>query len=351
MSEFNEEFKQVSSLIREKESILMAVHERPDGDAVGAMLAMFLVLSDVPDKKTVMFSKDPVPENLKFLSSSDLITHDSRNKSIQKNPPDIFFGFDYGDFERLGVSDDWIKDSIIITVDHHPRAKQRGDLLLIDEDASSTCEIIYHFFREEQYPVSPQIATALLTGIFTDTGGFAHINTSVSTLRAAGDLLQYGASIPKVYKHTFGNKSPRAVKVWGHVLRNITNEKESGMAYGIIARHEFKDFAASLDDFEGLVNMIDMPPDVRFSLLLIEHEPGKIRGSLRSEAFKGIDVSRIACALGGGGHKYAAGFERTGETMENVIKLVKEAAILQLTTDNSDVPPLRESESRPKRRD
>lgn len=326
MTEFKEEFKQVSNLIREKKNILMAIHERPDGDAVGAMLAMFLALSDIPDKKTVMFSRDPVPENLKFLPASEFVTHDSASEGMQSSPPDIFFGFDYGDFERLRVSDDWIKDSIIITVDHHPRAKQRGDLLLIDENASSTCEIIYRFFSEERYPISPQIATALFTGIFTDTGGFAHINTSINTLRAAGDLLRYGACIPKVYKHTFRNKSPRTIKVWGRVLRNIVKDRESGMAYGTIRSCEFKDLEASLDDFEGLVNMIDMPPEVSFSLLLIEHEPGKVRGSLRSEAFKGVDVSKIASRLGGGGHKYAAGFERAGESIENVVELVKNAA-------------------------
>jgi nanoRNase/pAp phosphatase (c-di-AMP/oligoRNAs hydrolase) len=75
-----------------------------------------------------------------------------------------------------------------------------------------------------------------------------------------------------------------------------------------------------------VANAINLPPETKFSLLLIECEPNFIKGSLRSESFKGVDVAMIARALGGGGHKYAAGFERSGETLENVLELVKKTA-------------------------
>lgn len=324
---FSKEFDEVLRLIQQKNSILLAVHEHPDGDALGSMLAMFSILLSLGRKKLVMFSKDPIPEYLKFMLHAGEITHDNPTYFFNGTSPDIFLGFDYGDFARLGVDSRTVNSSLIITFDHHPKAKQRGDILIIDDSASSTCEIIYDFFVYKRLRISSSTATALLTGIFTDTGGFAHINTSIKALRAAGDLMRYGASIPNVHKYIFCSKSPEAIKAWGHALGAVARDPKIGMAYTGIAYDEFMSLGGCVDDFEGVANIINLPPDVKFSLFLVECNPSFIKGSLRSESFKKVDVSKIARELGGGGHKYAAGFERTGETLEDVVKLVKQAAI------------------------
>ena len=320
---FSREFEEVATLVQQKNNILLASHERPDGDALGSMTAMFCALKTHKDKRIVMFSKDPVPENMKFLPHVDEIVC---NIEIGEFVPDLFFGFDYGSFDRLGVDKELIKNATFVTIDHHPFLKQIGDVLIIDDSASSTCEIVYQFLTYAGYDISTPIANAILTGIFTDTGGFAHVNTSVSTLNIAGDLLRRGASLPKLRKHTFSGKSYHTLGVWGRILRNILHDEHIGMAYAVLSHDEFSEMNASLEDFEGIVNIINMPPDVKFSLLLIEHEPGIIKGSFRSEPFKDVDVSRIANALGGGGHKYAAGFEFSGETLKNALKRVKIAA-------------------------
>ena len=317
---FSSEFDEVFSLIEQKSNILLAVHERPDGDALGSMIAMFSVLKRKKGKKVVMFSKDPLPENLKFLPYSENIVHDTE---IGEFVPDLFFGFDYGDFKRLGVDSDLIKDAKVVTFDHHPPLRQIGDILIIDPAASSTCEILYRFLRYGKCFISMRTATALLTGIFTDTGGFAHVNTSISTLNAAGDLLRCGASMTKLQKQTFSDKSPHTLRVWGSILRHVLRDEKAGMSYVMISHKEFIKLGACLDDFEGIVSIINTPPDARFSLLLIEHTPKVIKGSMRSEPFKKVDVSRIANALGGGGHKYAAGFELKGETLKNAVERVK----------------------------
>jgi bifunctional oligoribonuclease and PAP phosphatase NrnA len=321
MEKFKEEFILISNLIEENDDFLLAVHEYPDGDALGSMIAVFSVLSEIYDKQVVMFSKDPVPDNLRFLPHSEGIVQ----KDIELSP-NILFGFDYGDFARLGLKKSRLNKSVIVTFDHHPYLKQEGDIMVIDEEASSTCEVIYDFFVQAKYTISAQMATALLTGIFTDTGGFSHINTSVKTMRVVGDLLHCGASIPKIYKHTFCSKSPSAMKVWGHVLRNTMRDEETGMAFACLKYDELMILTTNKEDFDGIANTMIMPPDVKFSLLLLEYEPGVLKGSLRSESFKGVDVSAIARSLGGGGHKYAAGFETTGDNIDNVIKLVREIA-------------------------
>lgn len=315
---FSKEFDEVGRLIQQKRRILLATHERPDGDALGSMIAMFSVLRRLDDKETVMFSNDPVPPHLNFLPYCEQIVH-----NVAYYSPDLFLGFDYGDFSRLGIGEEALQGAVIVTFDHHPFFKQKGDVIIIDSSASSTCELVYQFLRKAGYRISSRTATALLTGIFTDTGGFAHVNTSFATLRVAGDLLRYGISLPKIQKHTFSSKSPSSLRVWGHALRRIVRDQDLGMAYVAISFEDFGRFGALADDFGGIVNIINTPPDVRFSLLLIEHKPGFVKGSLRSEPFKRVDVSHIARALGGGGHKYAAGFELEGETLKNALERVK----------------------------
>ena len=150
-SQFQNEFSQVSKLIQQKQNILLAIHEHPDGDALGSMIAMFSILRRFPDKKIVMFSRDPVPENFKFLPYCKYIVHDI--SQVSKFPPDLFLGFDYGDFYRLGIEEKLIENAAVVTFDHHPFLKQKGDILIIDNSASSTCEIMYNFFRKENYDI------------------------------------------------------------------------------------------------------------------------------------------------------------------------------------------------------
>ena len=145
---FDREFEEVSKLLREKKRILLATHQRPDGDAIGSMIGMFLAISELGDKDVVMFSKDPVPDNFKFLPCWDLIMEEiPRGFS-----PDILIGLDYGDFGRLGVDENTVRNSIIITFDHHPLNKQKGDVMIIDPLLSST---LWEYSRiPEDFPIS-----------------------------------------------------------------------------------------------------------------------------------------------------------------------------------------------------
>jgi phosphoesterase RecJ-like protein len=320
---FEREFSQVARLVEGKNKILLATHEHPDGDALGSLIAMFSVLTRMSGKEVVMFSKDRVPAYFSFLPYVGRVVQSLEWPSFT---PDLFFAFDYGDFKRIHVEPRLLENIPIVTFDHHPLIGQRGDVVIIDPTASSTCEVLYHFFRHAKYEIFGETAAALLAGIFTDTGGFAHVNTTTNTLKIVGDLLRYGTSLPRLHKHTFSRKSPRMLHIWGEVLKNIVHDTDLCMAYAVIPFLEFCEFGSSLDDFEGITNVLSTPPEVRFSLLLVEHEPGVLKGSLRSEPFKNVDVSSIARAFGGGGHTYAAGFEARGESLQDVVQYVKDVA-------------------------
>src|SRR3989338_1044039 len=269
MSSFDQEFQDISKLLNEKTRILLATDQRPDGDAIGSMIGMFSAILSAGGKEVVMFSKDPVPENLRFLPGCQNIVHE-----IPKDfSPEVLIGLDYGDFDRLGIDEDVIKDAVVVTFDHHPRGRQKGDIFVIAPYLSSTCELVYSFLVHEGFPISSHTAEALLMGIFTDTGGFAHINTSTATLEVSANLLGRGIYTRNLHKHTFSGKPLSSLRAWGWVLQNLLCDYEIGMCYAGMPLDNFINLGSSLDDFEGIVNMMNMPPDTSFSLLLIEYKP------------------------------------------------------------------------------
>ena len=133
--------------------------------------------------------------------------------------------------------------------------------------------------------------------------------------------MKKGSRVDKITKNIFNSKSMAAIKLWGIALSRIKTDAKTGMAVSYVSKKDIEDSGAKEEDLSGLVNVINTVSDAKFSLLLTEFENRKIKGSLRSEEYKGIDVSRIARSLGGGGHKLASGFEFDGDLQNNVAKI------------------------------
>ncbi|MDX1607832.1 MAG: bifunctional oligoribonuclease/PAP phosphatase NrnA [Candidatus Spechtbacterales bacterium] len=319
-SAIKEKFQTVKHMIEDSEYILLAGHKNPDGDSLGSLLALHLAISENLGKNTIPYMTDKeVPQSLDFLPDKELL-----NDKISWYP-DLVIGVDYGDFSRLNLPEDIAQGARIITFDHHPYSGQRGDVQIIETQFSSTAELVYHFLREVNWHISKRTALCLLTGILTDTGAFAH-NTSARTVKVAGELLEKGAPLHAIHSKTFAGKRPEVLNIWGNILQKMKTEQEYNFSHAIVSFDEFKKFGIVLDDFTGLISVMNTADETDFSILAIEYERGKIKGSLRSDKFKDIDVSRIAEALGGGGHKYAAGFSlecSAKEAKEKIFKAVQ----------------------------
>ncbi|MEX2144993.1 MAG: bifunctional oligoribonuclease/PAP phosphatase NrnA [Candidatus Spechtbacterales bacterium] len=315
-----EKFYRTAETIKSSNHILIAGHTNPDGDSIGSMLGLYGAIKESMGKEVLLYSADPVPASLRFLPGADVITPKI------KWYPDLIIGVDYGDFHRLSIPHEMTDGAQIITFDHHPFNKQRGDIKIIETGFSSTAELIFAFLRTVEWKISEETATCLLTGIFTDTGGFVHA-TSPNTLEAAAELMKLGAPIQKIYSETFAGKTQKILNVWGEFLGKIEIFPEYGLGAIFIPFDEFKKSGIILEDFTGLISMLNLIEETKFSIFAIEYESGKIKGSLRSDKFKEVDVSKIAKLLGGGGHKYAAGFdiEASGMTegREKILNAVK----------------------------
>lgn len=320
-TEFEQKLKLAYNQMISSRAPLIATHENPDGDGLGAMLALYSFLK-LGDREVFCFASDLPEENLNFLPFIE---------KVGRNLPsdgkfDLVIGLDYGDLERLKLPREFLEQSNkFIGIDHHVQSEILPETLsLIYPELSSTSEIIFWFFKVNNIDITKEIATLLLTGILVDTGGLSHITTSAQTLKIASELFKKGVVPSRIASKALYKNKPASLKMWGKGLNRMKKINELEMIFSYISADDFMEHGAEFDDIAGLVSLMNTVSDAKIALLLIETEKGVIKGSLRSEKFKGVDVSEIARKLGGGGHKYAAGFTKEGD-VDGVLEEVKRA--------------------------
>jgi len=305
--------KFISHLKEEKNnSFLLIAHERPDGDTISAVLSLRLMLLAYK-KKVRSVSSQGVPEVFRFLDGWRYVKQDFLAGDFQ-----TIVLVDNGDLKRTGFMDRILAakkaGATIINIDHHPKNDiwKLANINIVDEKASSTCEIVFNIFEKTGTKINHEVATALLTGIYTDTGGFQHVTTTVRTFEIASNLMSKGAKLKKISGNISNFKSISMLKLWGIVLNRMVSRSDLGLIYSVITRDDIQKCQAKEEDLAGVVNLIATIPDEKASLLLYELPNGKIKGSLRTENNE-VDVSKIATLFGGGGHKRASGFEIDGQ--------------------------------------
>jgi len=315
-----EKFNKINELIAQSKNILIVSHRAPDEDAVGSALALKFALKKQGINSSVFIS-DYSAKKYRFLPGYNLI-----DSELNNNDFDLVFALDYGDVRRLAI-DSLLeqKNPIVITMDHHvdEGVNHIGEVRVL-EPISSTSEIIYYYLKELGWPIDRDIATCILTGIIGDTGGFLHSNTSYQTLLTVGELLSQGIRINKIIKQILNsNAFINNSESLGRLLSQAEKHPELDLVYLIINNNDFEKWHKS--DLDNLVSAINTVEDCKWALLLVEYQKGKTKGSLRSEEYKGIDVSKIASLFDGGGHKFASGFRVDGEPEKVFRRLIKKA--------------------------
>jgi len=348
--------QQIVEAIKESKNILLLIHRDPDGDAVGSLSAFSLVLSKLgknpfavcTDDISAVFSYLPIDKiTHKLTGSRDFIislavdavkaekflykAEDGRinfiitPKSGQFSPEmvtfpggkfkfDLIIVLDSLDLERLGKpyidNPDLFYETPIINIDHHAGNDHFGKINLVDLTATSTCEILVSIFETlsgDTSLLTMEVATALLTGIITDTNSFQNQNTTPKSLTVAAQLVAAQADQQEIIRRIYKTRTLSTLRLWGKVLTNIHDETNYRFIWSQVRKEDFIATAASVADADGVVDeLLKTTSGVDFVLLLTEEED-EVHGSLRSVA-KGVDVSEIAKLFGGNGHALAAGF-------------------------------------------
>lgn len=323
MKSLSGEFQRAASRIADARRILLATHEDPDGDGLSAMLAFGWWLSEI-NKDAVVYAKGELPVYLRFLPGLEMV-----KTEVPDGAFDLLIGFDYADFRRLGL-DRWLQTQpglFTITFDHHPGGRQKGDVQIIDPHAASTTVVVYRFFEHVGAAITPAIAACILAGIVVDTGGFAHANANAEAFAIAGEMMLKGANLTKIVQETFRKKDPRAFRLWGEALLRIKVDPVSHAALSWVSSGDLKKYNAKREAMVEFSSVLNTTAGSRCAAFLSQDadDAAHIRGSLRSEEYKDADVSKLAAAFGGGGHKLASGFKIKGEWKEVIGKLVEEA--------------------------
>lgn len=294
-------------------SFLLLAHKDPDGDALGSVTALADFLLSL-EKKVQIFIPGQLPRNFNFLPHFNLISN------FFSTNFDLIIACDYSDFKRTGFNQK-ISEDLIITFDHHIKnSGQKGVLTLIDANRSSTCELLYFFFKESNISISKNIATSLLTGILTDTGFFKNPNVSPATFEAVKNLILKGAPLQNIISRIY-NLSDQSIKLWAEALLKTKFDQEHKIVYAFIPFNDFNKYD-NINEINGFSSFINSISEARVALTLTEQEQGILKGSLRAKSNGGINVAQIAQKLGGGGHQLAAGFE-SKENFDKILFRIK----------------------------
>lgn len=308
--------QQIHNHLKSANRLALVSHQNPDGDTLGSALAFAEYLQTM-GKKVKIFCVSPIHEKFHFLANTHLISND----------PNVFLGLDAitvldcGDLRYAGV-DELLKNNpaTIINIDHHTTNEKYGHLNMVMVGAASTTEVVYNFFKINNVRITPGMATALLTGLITDTDNFSNQATTYGSLTAAGELLRLGANWIMINSRLVRNKSIGTLKLWGVVLARLNKKEETDMVYTYLTMADIVAHEASDADVEGIANFLNKLDGAKISLFIKETADGKLKGSFRTTDDE-TDVSALAKKFGGGGHKKAAGFTADGTITDIVNKI------------------------------
>ncbi len=316
------DLEEICRIFREKDRFLIACHENPEGDAIGSELALALALRKIGKTATVLNS-DPVPGNLVFLPGADTVQSDADGSSHE-----VGVVVDCGSLERTGrVQDEMRKCPILVDIDHHSTNEAQGDYCLVDPGAAATGVLVHRILTAMGVPIDRDIAMNIYVAVLTDTGSFHYSNSSPEAFFVAGDMVRAGIDPREVAERVYETQSAERLGLLGRVLGSLELAAGGKVAAITTSRKDLRDFSATKDHLEGFINYPRAILGVEVAVAFREEDAGEFRVSLRSKGR--VDVSAVASAFGGGGHRNAAGCTVRGSLDEVKRKVIRrlEAAL------------------------
>ncbi len=323
------ELDHVLEELRQADKLLLTTHENPDGDALGSLLGMHLILTQLGKDSVMYMSPDelPLPHEYREMKFEGLVGACPEDMGER-----VAVFLDCGNIDRMPV-DFLRRDGIhILNIDHHHDNTRFGTVNLVAMEASCTAEIVFAIAGELGAEITPAIAEALYVGLVTDTGRFMYENTSAAAHRMAAELIAAGVAPHLVHRRLFENLPFTRLQILARALASVTRYDAGAITLAVLTREDFEETGAVETDSEGVVDHLRAVEGTAVAVLvrdqLGEERRGSRKASLRATDER-VDVSRIARALGGGGHRQAAGFSTRRATAE-LVATVREHVAEQL---------------------
>ena len=307
-------------IVNRYDKFVISGHIKPDGDSVGACTALALYLMSC--HKTVSVVYDGQTERYGEIAA--LAPSFAPGGEYEETRGEfVFIMLDCCEPKRTGGAQGYLDQAVTsLCVDHHVGGETYAMYQLVEDSASSTCEILYSLFQQEGIPITGEMAKALFVGVAFDTGGFRHSTTTADTFRMAADLKEIGVDSTGILNSLFHTRGFIESKVLSAVLRKA-KLYEGQIVMSCMEQKDFLTLGTGAEDAEGVVAYLAEIREAEAAVYLREIEPGTIRVNMRSK--ERIDVAKAARQFGGGGHIRAAGC-----TLEEPMLLVKQKILEEL---------------------
>jgi bifunctional oligoribonuclease and PAP phosphatase NrnA len=307
----------ILEVIRQGEKFLVCSHSRPDGDAVGSMLATGMLLEQM-GRRSELVTADRIPSVYRDLPRADSI----RTMMRVHGPYDAVILLECDGLERTRLRG--LEPFFHVNIDHHATGQRFAHVNWIDRHAASVGEMVYRLVKRAGARITPDMATCLYTTILTDTGGFCYGATRASTFALAKELAEAGADPVRIAQEIYFSTATAKLLLLGAALSNL--KRDGRLAWLWVTHEDMVRTCAAEEDCEGIVNYAICISGVEAAVFLRELPERRIRLSLRSKGR--VNVSAIAASLGGGGHENAAGV-----TLEGPIGHALEEILAALRTE------------------
>lgn len=317
-------WESVIDYIEDARTIAISGHTNPDGDALGSVLGLFLSLcQQFPSKRidALLADDGAIPRIYRFLPGSDKLIPSVQHMEAY----DLFISVDAPTLERLEDSASVAKHAMgRVCIDHHPAREEFADVTVRVASAAATAVLVFELIDAAGWPLTPDIATCLLTGVMTDTGRFQYQNANPSAFACASHLVDAGAQPSKIALEVYQSQRLEYLHLESVVMSRIDTRCDGRVAYSYAFAEDLESRGVKPAECDGLVDVVRQVAGTELCLFLRESAPGVVRGNLRSKGH--VDISGVAVKLGGGGHAAAAGFTFKGtvkEAAERVLPMLE----------------------------
>lgn len=300
----------ILDVIKKSNHILILTHENPDGDAIGSAIATYYFLSGIGKDVVVLLPEVP--------PIFDFLTHHTNTIEKSDKQYDLAIVLDCSTMGRIFQNNnEFSRCATSIVIDHHISNTKYGAINYIEEKTSSCCQVLYYLFKGWNVSFTKQLAEALITGLLTDTSGFANSNVDAKSFEMVNELYSMGIDFHNLYNRLISKKSMAQYNLMKLVMNRLEFFEDGKIAFSYITKQDFVDTNANLGDHEGLVDIGRNIEGVEVSIFIREDDCYYI--SFRANGK--IDVNKIAMRLGGGGHFEASG-AKSSKSFEETKELV-----------------------------
>ena len=315
-----EEWGQAIEAINAAQKIGVVGHVRPDGDALGSIIAVALGARSVGKDAVASFG-------LPFVVGDEFRVLDQRvlvHPSEFPTDLDLAIVCDTGVSDRIGSVGPAVSSAKrVLVIDHHVTPGTIGDVHVVDPAAAATTQLVYEFLQRLGWVISKPIAEALYVGLVTDTGRFQYSSTTPAVHRMAAELLAAGVEPAPIGQALYEESPFGYFSVISRVLGGARLDAEAGLVWAVLRQQDISDAGIGWESADQLIDLVRLAREAGVACLLKEIQPGVLKGSLRSRGE--VDVAAIAATFGGGGHRNAAGFTSeltVDDTIDRILGLM-----------------------------